>query len=56
MSGQVGAQMSQNHWKNYVFLDISLFCKVAEQINFVVPKGHHLEGFWEHWVLIFMIV
>ena len=56
MSGKVGAQMLQNHGKNSVFLDISLFRKVAENLDFVVPKGYHLEGFWEHWVLIFMIV
>ena len=55
MSGKVGAQMSQNHCKNCVFLDISLFCKVAENLYFVVPNGDHLGRFWEHWMLIFMI-
>ena len=53
--GKVGAQMSQNHCKNCVVFDISFFCKVAENLNFVVPKGHHLGRFGEHWVLIFMI-
>ena len=54
MSGKVGAQMSQNHRKN-VFFYISRVCKVATNLIFFVSKGHHLEGFWEHWVLIFVI-
>ena len=55
MSGKVGAQMSQNHCKNCVFLDISVFCKVAENLHFVMSKGHHLERFWKPRELVFMI-